>query len=174
MKSASYTLIQLIITVLFLINISGCVEGRRFYFSEPLPADQVSLFITKDYKTTIHSIGEAGKPIKNFAGLDMGEILPGNYTLCVAYVYIGTYKNEYSHGCVNLDLNALPGHVYYIFPMVTKNNLWQPGIVDISHDEDYQKIEGGDQIHKRVITYFQKERRVITQSEAGKHYNVWE
>jgi len=174
MKSPLSTAIRFSIICLITTSLSACAEGRRFYSSDPFPSDKVSLFITQNYKTTIHSIEESGKPIKNFAGLDMGELLPGQYTLCVGYAYIGTIKSAHSQGCVKLKLNAQPGYIYYVFPEFPGPNSWKPGIIDILHEEDYRGIEGGEQIHKRVKKYFMGERRVITQSEAGRQFNVWE
>lgn len=171
-------LVLFISICLIFINISGCaISGGRLYSGPPLPPEKIS-FIHPGQYVFIESIFLSGQgraifrdPLygRSDEGLDgVFELLPGNYTVriyfsSVSYGRSGVYQYKYTTGTrlIPINLNAQPGHIYYITMVSSGDGFFEPNIADISRDEDYARLVDGNEIKRRLRLYLEGERPII-------------
>ena len=164
----------------------------RFYSGDVRPANQVAVFLTSpDWH--IAAVTEEGKPKKMLMPYYrmkapwgwspfIGEVMPGHYTLCLS----GTYVDSPAAECkISLVLDAKPGHVYYIDAKYWREKAsgeeggaevlhWLPFFVDISYDQDYDRIKyegkghgSPKEVRKAVEKYFKGKRGELTAGKDG-------
>ena len=172
--------------IVSLLGLAGCAtSGRRFYSEEPRAIKDIAIVVATS-PCRIDSIATVGKPKMNLSGDGylLGELLPGNYVLEVRYYQevVGYKSTEKSWGkSVSLPLRAEPGHVYYIYPEVPTADVWRPSVIDIAHDEDYNKMEGighsPSKFREMITNYVIGDRQVIQKVEFttrdGEHLTLW-
>jgi hypothetical protein len=189
MKSTRVTALYLLVSFLT-VNLSACVSvnGRRFYSGDPLPPEQVALiFIDDDFglflcsiEDKLFAIAHDDGSLAAQSGVNAVEVLPGRWSFRVGYYHATTAYLplagtvfpitawSLTKRCLDVNIDAHGGHVYYI-------SQWNPRVVDITRDEDYQGIKNGELVHRRVKKYFQEERSVIRVGlwqVSGKEYKV--
>jgi hypothetical protein len=177
MKSRLIKMAWGMILLLLTVCLFGChrVIGQRFYPGNPRPLNEVALF-TKHEDCLIPGVVEEGKPTKEFWENPGGELLPGRYILRVGYIVGSTVGHA-----VNIELNAQPGHLYYVYPELfingtwvnhltfSRSTMWRPVMVDIARDEDFYKVpeEQREKLQNWRRNYLQGERPAIKQNLQG-------
>lgn len=137
----SRTMKMCVLAVCGVMMLAGCSSrgGLRFYPEEPRPQKEVALAFAHMH-LNLDSITREGNEKMNLVGGGGGtsELLPGKYVLELRYTNQGTYRNVYG-GTVRYSLQAVAGHVYYLYPEFSSQNTWSPAVVDIASEADYQK-----------------------------------
>jgi hypothetical protein len=115
--------------IAFIIIISGCSSHRRYYFynGNPLPEAQVAYMGVHSTLTIINFDTIPMRDNKLSASFD---ILPGNHTIDLSF---SSDSRSYSATTVSsgalstIELNAQPGHIYYIYPSihVSERKYWE-------------------------------------------------
>ena len=122
--------------------IAGCSSHGRYYFynGNPRPATQVAYV---GVHSTLTMVNFDAIPIRNKKLTASFDILPGKHTLDFSY---GSTSKSYSYTKVSrgvlsgLELNAQPGHIYYIYPSFPTRDTWKPKAIDIAKNEDLSTI----------------------------------
>jgi len=151
---------------------SGCAtSGARFYPGTPLQTNQVSVLVVRpDTGVYLAHIGDKVVVLQSLGGsLDILEVLPGEYELCIGFRSSSTYGTTSSTGCSSITLDAELGHVYYVYPEFPEHGSWKPVVADFGSDEAFSKfhpgvfssLDSGDKIKAMVAKYFQSDRRYL-------------
>jgi len=163
------------VVMVFSFYLSGCTTkplGSRFYSSPPSPQNDVAILRSSRWArfTSINGLAinivsrgmQRGRP-------NLLEVLPGQHVIGVDYFY---YEPKYHTGgsvketgeVVYLNINAQPGHLYLIYSEHPTEFTWNPVIVDVASDEDYEKLGklgfDGPGIREQIKNYFRGERHV--------------
>ena len=169
-KDHRICLLKYIICCAFLaISISGCAgQSPRYYFYEgnPRSSDKVATVVLYGH---IMMISLNNIPLAEFPRVF--DVSPGKYAFDIIYMDTSEQFNtrtSYS-GRSNAMLQAQSGHIYYLYPLISKdkNNVlkWEPKVVDFEKIEDllsYSKgywdtsREDGKKIKDRVEQHYQK------------------
>lgn len=122
------------------VLISGCSSHGRYYFYDgnPLPATQVAYVHVHDTLTMINFNTIPMRVKKLTTSFD---ILPGKHTLDLTFSSMSYSAKTVSSGTLStIELNAQPGHIYYIYPSFPTHDSWRPKAIDISKAEDLSTI----------------------------------
>ena len=133
---------NLTLIVLISVLIAGCSSHGRYYFYDgnARPATQVAYV---GVHSTLTMINFNAIPMRDKKLTASFDILPGKHILDF---YYGSVSKSYSYTTVSkgavstLELNALPGHIYYIYPSFPTRETWQPKAIDIANAEDLSTI----------------------------------
>ena len=156
------------VTILFFITIvlSGCFTGYRLYTGDPRPVNEVALYKTHEWCQCL-TVEEEGKPAKMFYSNPGGELLPGSYVFDCVYAY--TPRAATGKDPIKVQINAQPGHLYYIYPEYPAPGIWKATVVDISRDEDFNKVPDKyrDDLRNWRNKYLEGNRPGIKQGSSG-------
>lgn len=139
--------------------------GDRFYAGESRSENQVGLVLVQA-QCALGSLTPAGSARMQLQARMRAELLPGQYTLCVGYVNAGLLTTQTSKGCVDLDLEIRPGHVYLVYPEVA-NTTWRPAALDLASPADFAAQRDGASVLKKAKKYFAGPRTPVVLSKLG-------
>jgi len=150
--------IKLISSLLFLVAfMTGCLSTtyQRHYQGDLKPLSEVAIIMQMDNPATsfidyvdgIDTHTSLNKGFGRLAVTGLQEITPGKHIICAGYQkYLGSNIYRDSKGCSNIELNAMPGHVYFLYPRFqTHSSWWEPDIWDITgdlHTKELEKLTG--------------------------------
>jgi hypothetical protein len=151
---------RIVLAVCGVMMLAGCSSrgGLRFYPDEPRPQKDVALVFTHRH-ISLDSITREGQEKMDLVGSSgASELLPGKYVLELRYSSQGTYRNVHG-GTAPGSLQAVAGHVYFIYPEFTSQNTWKPAAIDIASEADFQKANGAADVNAEdlkqwVMNYF--------------------
>ena len=140
-----------LLAFLFLLSsiMSGCssftMGYERYYKGELKPLSKIAIIIPisvpEGYATDSWINYIDGVKAKEDIRLgitfpSVRELNPGKHIICTSYQKrIPSYGYNTSKGCLELHLNAKPGQVYLIYPLInTHDNNWQPAYWNITGD----------------------------------------
>ena len=91
-----------------------------------------------------HLVGKLATRKHSFFVPCVFEMRPGTYTLLVSFHDDIPGLASYQSGYVDLQIDAHPGHVYYLYPIVHQGqrgerSRFQPGVVACAWDGDFQR-----------------------------------
>jgi hypothetical protein len=158
----------LVVLVAALVLPLSARGGDRFYAGEPRPENEVGLVLVHG-QCALGWLTPAGAARMQLQARMRAELLPGRYTFCVGYVNARLLTTETSRGCVDLDLEIRPGHVYFIFPEVG-DATWRPAALDFASPADFADQKDGARVLKKAKKYFAGPRAPVTLSKLG----TWE
>ncbi|MBU0485320.1 MAG: hypothetical protein KKB30_12510 [Proteobacteria bacterium] len=133
--------------------LTGCftMGYNRNYGGELRPLAEVAVIVQRNTTTAswidyidgvdLHTALNNG--LGRLAITDLQELIPGKHTICAGFSS-NSLSGRYSVGCLNLELDAKPGHVYFFYPrLYTHNSSWEPAYWDITgelHTPELKKL----------------------------------
>jgi hypothetical protein len=110
------------------------VGYRRFYEGPPRERDKIAILTHRfPYSQTEIVATVDGQPAALAAVI---ELSPGRHGACIAFVQpAGGSGVLRSRGCVNIEFEALPGHVYEVYAIHrTHLSSWAPALRDVTSE----------------------------------------
>jgi hypothetical protein len=155
----------------FLVScLTGCAspEGTRLYAGAVRAADQVALILSADGATRVHRVeARGGQPAMMVATRPSFEVLPGHYSLFVAYI---ASDNSVGKGR-DIAVDLKPGGVYVLYGKIDyAQKTWHPVFVEmLAYQQD--DCGGGCADRKELQAladqHFRGERRAMTRRSWG-------
>lgn len=139
--------LRLIVSILLLAPlVTGCFFSmgyQRQYEGELRPLSDVAIIVQLSTSTESWIDYIDGKDLHTpsnvawgrLAVTDIQELTPGKHTICSGYTRSKGSSIDGSTGCIDIELDAKPGHVYFFYPRInTHKSAWQPDYWDITDD----------------------------------------